>query len=160
MFLTLIKKGHARGAGQWSVLDISAACPRSECQSCFPEWLWKLCPRCQHFCGCLFFQFSSWLLPTALHCQTLTMSCAWWVGGGGYINGVSLLTPLRNLRMSGCTLQECFRACFLFPNKKNSARAKWVDLYLKEITAYNLSFVCCREKHSSLWCVYVCVECL
>lgn len=80
-----------------------------------------------------FFLKSPWLLPIALHCQTLTMSCAWRGGeeggwGWGCSNGVADWFPFRIVRVGGCNSQECTRACFLlsYREKLHVSEEEWL----------------------------------
>lgn len=81
-----------------------------------------------------------------------------WGWGGRLTRGNDFLLRCAS-KTCGCTSTECFRACFLC-----RVWEKRVDLYLKEITIYNLSCVCvcvcCRQKHSSSLCVCVCEPCM
>lgn len=63
----------------------------------------------------------------------------------------------KKVRMGGCTSAECLRmlCCAVTRGRRG------VDLYLEEITTYNLSLVCarvcCRQRHSSSLCARTCV---
>lgn len=98
-----------------------------QCQSCAEDTSASYCV----LVAKIFVGVFPWLLPTALHCQTLTIPCAWQgVGVGGWVGGewgVIMVSPwrfpeawwwlfffmrLQNVWMSGCTLIECF-SCML-----------------------------------------------
>lgn len=113
---------------------------------------------CQDRCCFIF----PWSLPTALHCQTLTIPCAWcggegrWVGshngfllGGSQMCGNDFLVHHTSKMFGwGDVHRQNVCACFVLKQ----------DLCLKEIIISSLTSVCCRWQHSSsLYVLCVCV---
>lgn len=107
-------------------------------------------------------------LPTALHCQTLTIPCAWHRGEGeggwglvGSCNGFTLEVAKHFYVCCACRIcgwvdvhqQNVFTHAFLCRNERR------VGLFLKEITIYNMSFLCVVDNSIPVHCMYeMCVH--